>query len=466
MEKKYYLAVDIGASSGRHMLFSVADGKIEMEEIYRFENGMVSKDGHLYWDTDRLFKEIVQGLKECKGQNKIPVSMAIDTWAVDYVLLDGDGQRVGDVYGYRDIRTEGMDEVVSRVISEKDLYFRNGIQKQIFNTIYQLTADKEQRPEVLEKAETFLMLPDYFGYRLTGQMASEYTNATTTALVSPETKQWDKDLIEKLGIPTKIFRPLETPGKVLGKLTPEIEQEVGFNCDFILCATHDTGSCVAAMPDPTGTGLYISSGTWSLMGTELPTALKDATSQAENYTNEGGVDYRFRYLKNIMGLWMIQCVRHELGDKYSFAELAEMARQNGGFESTVDVNDESFLAPASMTEAIREYCRKKGEAVPETPGELAVVIFRSLAKSYAVTAHEIEENTGRKFDRIMIIGGGSKNTYLDELTASLSRHKVYAGPSEATATGNALVQMIVDGVYKDISEARKAVKDSFDVSVY
>ena len=282
----YYLAVDIGASSGRHILGHLADGRIVLEEIYRFENGMNRQGGRLLWDTDRLFREIVNGMKRCRQLNKIPVSMSIDTWAVDYVLLDAQDRVLGDTYGYRDSRTAGMDAQVYQLIPEEELYRRTGIQKQLFNTVYQLMAVRQQTPELLERAKTFLMLPDYFQFLLTGRKVSEYTNGTSTQLVSPHTKQWDKELISLLGYPLEMFLPLQMPGTEVGPLTKEIQEQVGFNCTVALCASHDTASAVMAMPLLQGEGLYISSGTWSLMGVEAGHADCTEQSRKDNFTNE------------------------------------------------------------------------------------------------------------------------------------------------------------------------------------
>lgn len=463
---RYYLAIDIGASSGRHMLGHIADGRMCLEEIYRFENGMANEDGKLLWDTERLFAEIVNGMKECAKAGKIPESMSIDTWAVDYVLLDGQDRVIGDTYGYRDGRTGGCDEEVYKLIKEDDLYARTGIQKQIFNTIYQLMADKTQRPEVLGRAKTFLMLPDYFQFLLTGKKVSEYTNGTSTQLVSPETKQWDKDLIRLLGYPEEMFLPLQMPGSEVGSLKESIAAEVGFDCKVVLCGSHDTASAVMAMPKAEGDGLYISSGTWSLMGVELAEADCREESRKANFTNEGGYEYRFRYLKNIMGLWMIQSVRHELDDKYSFAELCRMAEERQGFSSLVDANDNCFLAPASMTKEIQDYCGRTGQEIPEEPGEIARVIYRSLAECYGRTVREIEENTGKSYEGIYIIGGGSNAAYLNQLTADATGRTVYAGPGEATAIGNIMAQMIKAGELEGLEKARKCVADSFGIKVY
>lgn len=462
----YYLAIDIGASSGRHILGHMEDGKMVLEELYRFENGMVMRGDQLLWETDRLFAEILHGMKKCREQNKIPVSMSIDTWGVDYVLLDRENHVLGETYGYRDGRTAGMDEEVSRRIPEKELYAKTGIQKQIFNTIYQLMAVQKQSPEMLEKAETFLMLPDYFQFLLTGMKMSEYTNGTTTQLVSPTKRQWEEGLLEQLSYPGKLFLPLQMPGTLVGELKAEIQEQVGFSCEVVLCASHDTASAVMAMPAGAGEGLYISSGTWSLMGVETREAICTEESRQRNFTNEGGYAGRFRYLKNIMGLWMIQSVRHEDQDACSFARLCGLAAENRAFPSRVDVNDEGFLAPENMTEAVRDYCRRTGQAVPETIGQIAAVIYHSLASCYGETVKELETMLGKEYDSIHIIGGGSRASYLNQLTADATGKTVYAGPAEATAIGNLMAQMIRNGEWNNLEEARQCVFDSFQIETY
>ena len=462
---RYYLAVDIGASSGRHMLAGMQDGKMQLEEVYRFPNGMDDKNGTLCWDVDRLFAEIKNGLKKCKELGKIPVSMAIDTWGVDYVLLDKDDRILGDTVGYRDSRTEGMDEKVYEVIPQEELYARTGIQKQIFNTVYQLMAVKESHPEYLEQAESILMIPDYFHFLLTGVKKNEYTNATTGQLVSPKTNDWDYELIEMLGYNPKMFRPVSMPGTVVGEFTEEVQKEVGFNCTVVLPATHDTGSAVLAVPTNDDDAVYISSGTWSLMGIERKEADCSMESMKANFTNEGGYDHRFRYLKNIMGLWMIQSVKKEFTEDLSFAQICEMASKET-IPSIVDCNDDCFLAPKSMIQAVQDFCRRTGQQVPETVGEISSVIYNSLAKCYGDTVQEIEEITGKKYSAIYVVGGGSNAGYLNELTAKYTGKKVSAGPSEATAIGNVIVQMLHDGVFKDLPEARTCVRESFDVVMY
>lgn len=463
--EKYYLAVDIGASSGRHMLASMKDGKMQLEEVYRFPNGMDNKNGTLCWDVERLITEIKNGLRKCKEIGKIPVSMGIDTWGVDYVLLDKDDNILGDTVGYRDSRTEGMDEKVYEVIPQDDLYARTGIQKQIFNTIYQLMAVKQSHPEYLEQAETILMIPDYFNFLLTGVKKNEYTEATTGQLISPKTNDWDYELIDMLGYNSKMFLPVSMPGTVVGYFTEEVQKEVGFNCTVVLPATHDTGSAVLAVPTNDDDAVYISSGTWSLMGIERKEADCSMESMKANFTNEGGYDHRFRYLKNIMGLWMIQSVKKEFTEDLSFAEICEMASKET-ISSIVDCNDDCFLAPKSMIEAVQKFCRDTNQQVPETVGEISSVIYNSLAKCYGDTVEEIEAITGKKYSTIYVVGGGSNAGYLNELTAKYTGRKVSAGPSEATAIGNIIVQMLHDGVFASLPEARTCVKESFDVKMY
>ena len=462
---QYYAAVDIGASSGRLMLSEVVDGRIVMEEVHRFSNGLKEMDGHMCWDTAYLFNEIKTGLKKCKELGKVPATMGVDTWGVDFVLLDENDQLLGQAVGYRDSRTEGMDEEVYKIIPEKELYARTGIQKAIFNTIYQLMAVKKQNPEQLAAAKTMLMMPDYLQFLLTGKKAQEYTEATTGQLINPETKDWDYELIDMLGYPREIFQPVKVPGTSLGHFKPEIVEEVGFDCEIVLPATHDTGSAVLAVPSNEKNTLYISSGTWSLMGVEAMKADCSPESYALNFTNEGGYDYRFRYLKNIMGLWMVQNLKKELDDKYSFAELCEMA-ESSTCNSIVDCNDECFLAPKSMMEAVAKYCADSNQAVPQTPADYAYVIYHSLAVCYKKTLDEIESIQKVKYETLFVVGGGSNAKYLNELTAKETGLKISAGPGEATAIGNLLVQMLAKGEFSSLEEARKAVADSFDVKYY
>ncbi len=462
---KYYLAIDIGASSGRHMLASMVNGKIQLEEVYRFPNEMDNKNGTLCWDVERLFTEIKNGLKKCKEIGKIPSYMGIDTWGVDYVLLDKDDKILGETVGYRDNRTNEMDAKVYETISLSALYERTGIQKQIFNTIYQLMAVKESHPEYLEQAKSILMIPDYFHFLLTGEKKNEYTNATTGQLVNAKTNEWDYELIDMLGYNKEMFQPVSMPGTVVGEFTKAIQEEVGFNCTVVLPATHDTGSAVLAVPTNDDNAIYISSGTWSLMGIERKEADCSMKSMQSNFTNEGGYDYRFRFLKNIMGLWMIQSVKKEFTEDLSFAEICERASKET-ISSIVDCNDDCFLAPKSMIEAVKKFCQDTEQQVPETVGEIAAVIYNSLAKCYGDTIEEIEALTGEHYSTIYVVGGGANAGYLNELTAKYTGRRVSAGPSEATAIGNIIVQMLHDKTFKSLPEARTCIGESFDVKIY
>ena len=455
----YFLAVDIGASSGRHILGWLEDGRLCLEEVYRFPNGTAPKNGHQCWDHEGLFESIVAGMKRCAEIGKIPSYMGIDTWGVDFLLLDADGRVIGDAVGYRDSRTMGIDKKVYEFIPEEELYERTGIQKQLYNTVYQLMALKSDAPEQLMAADKLLMMPDYLGYRLTGICHQEYTNATTGQLVNINTGEWDMELIRRLGYPEKLFGKLSMPGEVLGRLSPEIVERVGYDLTVIHPASHDTGSAVLAVPTNSDNIAYLSSGTWSLMGVERLVPDSSAAARAHNFTNEGGYDKRFRYLKNIMGLWIIQSIRKELGGKYSFAELCDMATDLGDTPYRINVNDSAFLAPDSMMGAIKDYCN-----APDMPlDHILCCVYHSLAECYAETIKEICEVTGRAPEALHIIGGGSKDGYLNELTAKALDIPVYTGPTEATAIGNLLAQMLGAGVFSSVAEAREVVFASFDV---
>ena len=463
---KYFLAVDIGASSGRHILSHMEDGKIVLEEVFRFENGMTEIDGHKCWDSELLFSHIKEGMKKCAELGKIPCYMGIDTWGVDYVLVDKEGKRIGNAVGYRDDRTTGIDREVYQIIPEKELYARTGIAKQVFNTIYQLVALKKENPEQLLAAETLLLSPDYYNFLLTGKRASEYTIASTGQLVSPETKDWDYELIRMLGLPEKIFTPLQKPGTILGGLSDDVKAEIGYDCQVVMVTSHDTASAVLAVPSKTADFAYISSGTWSLLGVELENAICNEQSREANFTNEGGYDYKYRFLKNIMGLWMIQSVRNEMNKAYSFAQLCAMAEEVKDFPSRVDVDEHRFFAPDSMIEEIRNACRESGQPVPETPGELATVVYQSLADCYKKSLRNLEAMTGKTYPAVNIVGGGANADYLNQLTANATGKTVYAGPTEATAIGNIVCQMLACGDLPSVAEARACIFDSFAVKTF
>ena len=475
---KYYLAIDIGASSGRHILGHVENGRMVLEEIYRFDNLQVHRNGHDCWDMENLWNGIIGGLKACGELGKIPATVGIDTWGVDYVLLDENDKVLGDAVAYRDSRNEGMDNVVSKYISAEELYARTGIQKQPFNTIYQLMAQKLEAPEQVAAAKRLLMIPEYLNFLLTGVKKSEYTIASTSNLLDANKKDWDKELIEMLGLPVEIFGELCMPGESVGRLLPEIQAQVGFNTMVILPATHDTGSAFLAVPAKDDNAVYLSSGTWSLLGVENEVAITTPESHAANFTNEGGAWYRYRYLSNIMGLWMIQSVRRELngvsyvvgkeqrqatGKKWSFPDLIAEAEKEEGFPSMVDVNASCFLAPESMIQAIKDECARTGQAVPETVGQIMQCVYTSLSVCYRDAIKALEGLTGKKYTSINIVGGGCQDGYLNCRTAQATGLTVFAGPVEGTAIGNLLVQMIAGGDLSDLAAARSAIRRSFEI---
>lgn len=462
----HYLAIDIGASSGRHILGRVENGKIVLEEIYRFDNNAIEKNGHICWDIDDLYHHILEGLKAVSARGVVPKTMGIDTWGVDFVFLDKDGKLIGDAVSYRDGRTEGIPAEMEKTLSFEALYRRTGIQKIDFNSIYQLYAIQKEMPELLDRAETLLMIPDYFHYLLTGKIHNEYTAASTTALLDAKKKDWDFELIDLLGYPKRLFGPLTMPGAVIGRFTKEVKDYVGFDCDVCLPASHDTGSAYIAVPAADDTSVYISSGTWSLLGVEMDEPCITKEGMEANFTNEGGYGGKFRYLQNIMGLWMIQSVRRNTGKKYSYAELEDMARENRQYIETVNVNERTFIAPDNMLDAINEVLERDGKPLPQSLGETVHCIYVSLAESYAKAIKKLEGITGTTYTGVNIVGGGSKDGYLNELTAKATGLPVIAGPTEGTAIGNLLVQMISGGEFADIRAARAAVAETFEVKRY
>ena len=457
---KYYLAVDIGASSGRHIVAYLENGKMVTEEIYRFQNGPVVKEDeygetHWTWDTERLFQEILNGLKKAGEIGKIPYSVGIDTWGVDYALIGEDGKAIGEVYCYRDVRTDATIPQVHEILPFETLYEKTGIQFATFNTVYQLLHDKKNGK--LDKAKALLMLPDYFHYRLTGVMKQEYANATTTGMLNATTHTWDEEVLEKLGYKKQLFGELSQPGTLVGEFTDEVAKFVGYTAKVVLPATHDTASAVLAAP-LSGQTPYISSGTWSLLGVEQNAAHTSVAAREAGYSNEGSVNGQFRLQINIMGLWMIQQVRHELGDSYSFQQLADMARANPVADE-IDVNEQRFMAPESMIKVINEAV---GRELPV--GEMAYVIYNNLAKYYDKALKALEEVTGERYETLNIIGGGSKNTLLNELTKQYTGKTIITGPAEGTAIGNLMMQMIGCGDIASVQEGREMIKKSFDIN--
>ena len=419
---RYYLAIDIGASSGRHIVGWRENGEIRTEEVYRFPNGVTEADGHLTWDVEALLGHVKAGIEAAKERFGTIKSLSIDTWGVDYVLLRGDGE-VRPCYAYRDSRTEAVIPLVHEKISFSRLYRHTGIQFQPFNTVYQLCAD--QVAGRLKDAMDFLMIPEYLMYKLCGVKAHEYTNATTTGMVNAETGEFDESIIEALDLPKHLFCKLQQPGTVIGEYE---------GIKVVLCATHDTGSAVEGVPME-GNHPYISSGTWSLLGVKTEKPITDAASELSNWSNEGGVGCN-RYQKNIMGMWLVNRLRDELCPSKPFGEIVAEAEASR-FEETVDANAPAFLAPESMRAAFDAALAMQ----PQTVGDYFRCAYRSLALSYMHALRELQHNTGKHYDRIYIVGGGAKNAFLNRLTEEASGKKVIALPIEATALGNLKTQM-------------------------
>lgn len=427
---KYYLAIDIGASSGRHIVGWREDEEIWTKEVYRFPNGVTKENGNLVWDIECLYYSVLAGIREAFRLYPKIESLSIDTWGVDYVLIDGD-REIMPVYAYRDSRTEAVIPKVHEIIPFSELYSRVGCQFQPFNSIYQLYDDKLNGR--LDGATDMLMIPEYLMWKLCGVKAREYTNATTMGMVNGE---FDLEIAERLGYPLRLFPKLSQPKTVLGDLLPEIQEKVGGNCKVVLCATHDTGSAVEGIP-MVGNHPYISSGTWSLLGVKTPAPITDAGSEKANYSNEGGVGYN-RYQKNIMGMWLVNELQRELCPNTPFPEIVKMA-QESTCEKVVDANAQELLAPESMKAAFDGASGGLNEI-----GDYFRCAYKSLALSYKQAIDELEANTGTKYEKLYIVGGGAKNEFLNRLTEETTGKKVIALPIEATALGNLKIQMEVD----------------------
>ncbi len=431
---KYYLAIDIGASSGRHIVGCLDNGELHTDEVYRFRNAVGNVDGHLAWDIDALFGEVKNGLKKAFARYPHIKSVSVDTWGVDYVLMRGD-EPVYPCYSYRDGRTAAFIDEVHKIIPFDELYSRTGIQFQSFNTAYQLYCDLKRGR--LDGVTDFLMIPEYICYMLTGVKAHEYTNATTTGLVNAATGTWDEYIIEKLGLPKHLFGRFFYPRTRVGKLKDDVAAEVGGQAEFVLCPSHDTASAVEGIPMK-GDALFISSGTWSLLGAKIKSALTSEASRLANFTNEGGVGY-IRYLKNIMGMWVVNRLRDELCPDMSFSDIVDGARRSK-YDEKIDINDDVFLSPESMKAAFDSRVTTE----PETVFDYFNCAFNGLARSYKIAIEELEQTVGKKYSELYIVGGGAKNGYLNALTEKFTDKKVIALPIEATAIGNLKSQTEAD----------------------
>ena len=452
---KYSLAIDIGASSGRHILGWMENDKLCIEEVYRFENYLLNENESLVWDIDNLVYQVKEGIKKCKEIGKIPETVAIDTWGVDYALLDENENLLRPVFGYRDSRTDEAIKKVEEIISEADMYKTTGIQKQTFNTVYQLYADKMSGK--LDKAKYFMMMPAFLSYCLTGVIKNEYTQATTGSFVSAKTYTRETKITEKLGLKSDIFGEFLMPGDIIGEFTKEMQEYAGFNATVLFCPSHDTACAVAACPLKENE-IYISSGTWSLIGTEITEPVLTEEARMAGFSNEGGIEHKFRFLKNYMGMWLLQNIRKNLNKSMTYDEMMYAAIESGKYEY-INVNAREFVAPENMIEAIREYLGK-----PDMPlGEVINSVYHSLAKSYKEAILEVEKISGIKADVIHIVGGGSKDSYLNRLTCEYTGKKVLAGPVEATAIGNLISQIYSQNPEYSLEKLRDIVVKSFDI---
>jgi rhamnulokinase len=465
---KQLLAFDFGASSGRAMLGRFDGRRIELEEVHRFSNDPVQVNETLFWDVLRLFHEVKQGLIKTKGENID--SIGIDTWGVDFGLFDENGCLLENPIHYRDKHTLGVMDDVFKRIPKRDLYQRTGTQFLHFNTLYQLYAIKQKRPELLERAHRLLLMPDLFLYWLTGRKQAEFTMASTGQMVNPYTGDWDYDLLEQLDLPVHILCPMVHPGVMTDPLSDKIRAELGVDpIPTVAVTSHDTASAVVAVPAVTDDFVYISSGTWSLMGIESQKPLINDQTFSFNFTNEGGYNRTTRFLKNIMGLWLIQESRRQWireGASVSYADLEREALACKPFQSLIDPDEDVLGHPGDMPERIRELCRKTGQPVPKTRGEVVRCIYESLALKYRVTKDQIESVTGRKYPDLHVVGGGTKDGLLSQFTANATGSRVIAGPIEATALGNMAVQLLAQKAISDLSKAREVMAQSFNLKYY
>ena len=462
-ERKQVLAFDFGASSGRAIIGRLEDGKIVMEEVHRFSNDPVHIGGTMYWDTLRQFFEIKQGIIKAKQKGGF-ASVGIDTWGVDFGLLDEHGVLLESAVHYRDDRTLGMQEEVFKVIPKDELYDMTGVQFENFNTIFQLYSLVQKRPWLLERAKTLLLTPDLFNYFLTGEKKAEYTMSTTTQLMDTRNKVWSGKIMDALSIPKEIFPEIVASGSIVGDLSKEICDELGIKpAKVVAVASHDTQSAVVAVPTQEDDFIFISCGTWSLFGTELKEPVIGKESYEFNVSNEGGYGGTYNFLKNIIGLWLAQESRRQWireGKEYGFGELEQMAQKAEPFLSFIDPDSPEFNTTGDIPGRIRAFCERTGQKVPETIGDIMCCINQSLALKYRYTLEQIEATTGKHFNMINMIGGGIQSKLLCQMTASANNRKVLAGPVEATALGNIAVQLISLGEIKDVKEARQIIANS------
>ena len=469
-EVRNYLAIDLGAESGRTMLGTFVDDKLTLTETHRFPNGPVRLPDGLHWDVLRQWAEIKAGIAATVKSGVELSSLGVDTWAVDFALLDKNNALLGNPFHYRDARTDSMLDEAFRRMPKDELFANTGIQFMQINTLYQLLAMVHEKSPLLEIAQTFVTIPDLLNYWLCGEITNEFTNATTTQCLDPIKRDWSQPVLDAMGIPTHLFGPITAPGTQIGTLLPDIAEETGAGeVKVVIPACHDTGSAVVAVPAQNQDFAWISSGTWSIMGAEVKTPALGEKALAYNFTNEGGVFDTWRLSKNIMGLWLVQECRREWGrqgQEHSYDEMTRLAAESEAFLAVIDPDDGIFFHPGDMPERIRKYCQKTGQRVPQTKGEVLRVALESLALKYRWVLERTEELSGKRLDPIHIIGGGTKNRLLNQFTADATDRMVVTGPVEATAIGNVLMQAIGLGHLSSLAEAREVVRNSFEVEEY
>ncbi len=467
MQNKSFLAFDIGASSGRAILGSLENNKLSLTEVHRFENQMQKIDGHYHWDIFKLFEELKLGLKKCINEIGIqPASIGVDTWGVDFAHIDKNGDITSLPFAYRDSRTDTAIEDLLQIIPKEEVYLSTGIQFMQFNSLFQLFSMVKENPKSLDTTEKILFMPNALSYLFSGVAKTEFTIASTSQMIVPGKNEWQKDIIEKAGIPTNILTEIVDPGTAIGNIKEDVAKETGSQqIPVIAVAGHDTASAIASVPAKGTNYAYISSGTWSLMGIESQVPLISDKTLAMNYTNEGGVDGTTRFLKNIMGMWLIQeCRRVWKSEKnYSWDEMVDLARKAEPFKYLINPDDNSFLNPANMPQAIEDFCIKTGQSKPGSHAETIRCIYDSLALKYRFTLDQIKSVSDQAIEKIHIIGGGANNHFLNQLTADATGLPVFAGPTEATATGNILVQAKALGLLNSLDEIREVVRNSFEV---
>jgi len=468
MEKRYFLGFDLGASSGRAMLGTLSGDKLELTEIHRFVNQMQLINGHYYWNIFSLFNELKTGLKKCVKEFGIqPESIGVDTWGVDFVHLNKEGLILSLPFAYRDSRTNTSMDDLFQVVPQQEVYAQTGIQFMQFNSLFQLFSMVKDKSSLLEITDSILFMPDALNYLFSGVKKSEFSIASTSQMIVPGTCTWNIELLEKAGIPTNMLNEIILPGTILGKIQTEVAAETGSKAvPVIAVAGHDTGSAIVSVPSALNNFAYISSGTWSLMGIESPHPIISEQTRQLNFTNEGGVDGTTRFLKNIMGMWLIQEVQRvweEEGTKYSWPEMVELARKSEPFKFLINPDDTMFLNPRNMVQAVRDFCYQTAQGTPQTHGETIRCIYDSLALKYRYTLEQIGDVSDQSIEVLHIIGGGANNHFLNQLTADATGLRVIAGPTEATVIGNIMIQAKALGCVGSLSEIRQIVAGSFDL---